>query len=50
MGFALPAALGAKIAHPERPVIALCGDGGLMQLPGELATAAQYNRGKKKPL
>jgi len=42
MGFALPAALGAKIAQPERPVIALCGDGGLMQLPGELATAAQY--------
>jgi len=42
MGFALPAALGIKTAQPQRPVIALCGDGGLMQLLGELATAAQY--------
>jgi len=42
MGFALPAALGIKTAQPQRPLVALCGDGGLMQLLGELATAAQY--------
>ena len=43
MGYGLPAALGAKVAAPDRPVLALCGDGGLAQLPSELATAAQYN-------
>lgn len=42
MGFALPAAIGAALAEPERPVIAFTGDGGLMMCAGELATAAQY--------
>jgi thiamine pyrophosphate-dependent acetolactate synthase large subunit-like protein len=40
LGYALPAAIGAKIARPRRPVVALCGDGGLMFSCQELATAA----------
>ena len=42
MGFALPAAIGAKLAAPERPVIAVMGDGGFMFTAPELATAAQH--------
>jgi len=42
MGFALPAAIGAKIAAPERPVVALIGDGGFMFTATELATAVQH--------
>jgi acetolactate synthase-1/2/3 large subunit len=42
MGFALPAAIGAKIADPGRPVVALCGDGGFMFTAPELATAVQH--------
>jgi 5-guanidino-2-oxopentanoate decarboxylase len=41
LGYALPAAIGAKLAAPQRPVIALIGDGGLMFTVAELATAAQ---------
>jgi len=41
IGCGLPLALGAKVAAPERPVIALCGDGGFLLNVGELATAAQ---------
>jgi acetolactate synthase I/II/III large subunit len=41
MGSALPAAIGAALAKPERPVIAFTGDGGLMMGAAELATAAQ---------
>ena len=41
LGYALPAAIGAKLAAPERPVIALAGDGGLMFTVAELATAAE---------
>ncbi len=40
MANAMPQALGAKIACPDRQVIALCGDGGLSMLMGELLTAA----------
>ncbi|NUT37777.1 MAG: 5-guanidino-2-oxopentanoate decarboxylase [Hamadaea sp.] len=40
LGYALPAAIGAKIARPRRPVVALCGDGGLMFSCQEIATAA----------
>ena len=40
MGFGPPAALGAKIAAPERCVISLVGDGGFGQNPAVLATAA----------
>jgi acetolactate synthase-1/2/3 large subunit len=38
MGFALPAAIGAAIADPGRPVVALTGDGGLLMCAGELLT------------
>jgi thiamine pyrophosphate-dependent acetolactate synthase large subunit-like protein len=41
IGCALPLALGAKIGAPERPVVALCGDGGFLLNVGELATAVQ---------
>jgi acetolactate synthase-1/2/3 large subunit len=43
IGFGLPAAIGAKIAKPERPVVALCGDGGFLFSCQELATAARYH-------
>jgi acetolactate synthase-1/2/3 large subunit len=39
MGFGAPAALGAKIAAPERTVVSLVGDGGFGQNPALLATA-----------
>jgi acetolactate synthase-1/2/3 large subunit len=39
MGFGGPAALGAKLANPEKVVIALIGDGGFGQNPAQLATA-----------
>jgi acetolactate synthase-1/2/3 large subunit len=39
MGFGAPAALGAKLARPDRTVIALVGDGGFGQNPSLLATA-----------
>lgn len=41
MGFGPPAALGAKIAHPNRTVISLVGDGGFGQNPAALATAVE---------
>ncbi|HVN53388.1 MAG TPA: biosynthetic-type acetolactate synthase large subunit [Anaerolineaceae bacterium] len=41
MGFALPAAIGAKFAHPELEVWAIAGDGGFQMTQAELATAAQ---------
>lgn len=41
MGFCLPAAIGAKLAAPERPVVALLGDGGLIMSGMELLTAAR---------
>ena len=41
IGCGLPLALGAKVAAPERPVVALCGDGGFLLNVGELATAVQ---------
>jgi acetolactate synthase-1/2/3 large subunit len=42
LGFALPEALGAKLAKPERPVVAICGDGAFLFTGAELATAVQY--------
>ncbi len=45
LGFGLPAALGAKMARPERQVVALAGDGGFLFTCQELATAAQYGIG-----
>jgi acetolactate synthase-1/2/3 large subunit len=43
LGYALPAALGAKLAQRERPVVALIGDGGLQFTIGELATAVELS-------
>ena len=43
LGFSLPAAIGAKLARPERQVIALCGDGGFMFTAQELSTARQQH-------
>jgi acetolactate synthase-1/2/3 large subunit len=42
LGFAFPTALGAKVACPDRPVVAACGDGGFLYNAQELATAAQH--------
>ena len=42
LGFAFPAALGAKAGKPETPVICITGDGGFQYNLQELATAAQY--------
>jgi len=41
MGFALPGALGAKIACPDRRVLAICGDGGVLMNLQELETAVR---------
>ena len=41
LGYALPAAIGAKIAAPDRQVVALAGDGGLQFTLQELATAVE---------
>ncbi|MFZ4276771.1 5-guanidino-2-oxopentanoate decarboxylase [Streptomyces arboris] len=41
LGYGLPAAVGAKLARPGAPVVALHGDGGLMFTVQELAAAAQ---------
>lgn len=43
MGFGAPAALGAKIAQPDKVVVSLVGDGGFGQNPALLATAAEEN-------
>jgi acetolactate synthase-1/2/3 large subunit len=43
MGFGLPAAIGAAIAHPGRPVAAIVGDGGFQMSFAELATLKRYN-------
>jgi acetolactate synthase-1/2/3 large subunit len=40
MGFSLPAAIAAKLVHPERPVVCFTGDGGLAMVQGELRLAA----------
>jgi acetolactate synthase-1/2/3 large subunit len=41
LGYGLPAAIGAKLARPDAPVIALHGDGGLMFTVAELISAAE---------
>ncbi len=41
MGFALPAALGAKMARPDQDVWVVCGDGGFQMTACELSTLAQ---------
>jgi acetolactate synthase-1/2/3 large subunit len=43
MGYATPAAIAAKLVHPERTVVAFAGDGCFLMTGQELATAAQYD-------
>src|SRR5271169_1694536 len=45
LGSGFPTALGAKVAHPDRPVVAITGDGGFMFGVQELSTAVQFNIG-----
>lgn len=42
LGYALPAAIGARMAHPDREALAVVGDGGLSYAIAELGTAAQH--------
>jgi acetolactate synthase-1/2/3 large subunit len=42
MGYALPAAMAAKLTHPDRDCVAVCGDGGFAMTMNALLTAAQY--------
>jgi acetolactate synthase-1/2/3 large subunit len=41
MGFALPAAIAAKLVYPERTVVAVCGDGGFLMNVQEMETAVR---------
>jgi len=43
MGFALPAAIGAKLAKPDTPVVCIIGDGDFMMSVQELAVCAMYD-------
>jgi len=47
MGFGLPAAIGAKFAHPERLVIDIDGDGSIRMNMGDLETVTTYDLGLK---
>jgi len=42
MGYGMPAAIAAKLAHPTRPVVNVQGDGDFLMTGQELATAVQY--------
>ncbi len=43
MGIAVPGAIGAKLAHPERKVVAVTGDAGFLMNSQEIETAVRYN-------
>jgi acetolactate synthase-1/2/3 large subunit len=43
MGYAVPAAMAARLAEPDRPVVAVCGDGGFAMSIHALMTAVQEN-------
>lgn len=43
MGYSIPAAMGAKVAAPNRCVVAVCGDGSFQMSMMELATMQQHN-------
>jgi acetolactate synthase-1/2/3 large subunit len=47
MGYGLPAAFGAKLAHPGKEVVAFIGDGGFQMTIQELGMCAQWNVGVK---
>lgn len=42
LGWGYGAALGAKVAHPDRPVVCVIGDGGFLYQANELATAVRH--------
>lgn len=42
MGFGVAGAVGAKFAQPDRPVVAVCGDGGFLMTANAVATAVEY--------
>ncbi|WP_209426192.1 thiamine pyrophosphate-binding protein [Pararhodobacter sp. SW119] len=42
MGYGVPAAVSAKLEHPDRPVVCLAGDGDFQMTMNELSTARQY--------
>lgn len=44
MGAGLPSAMGAKLVHPDRKVVAICGDGGFMMNSQELETAVRLKQ------
>jgi len=43
MKFAIPAALGAKLVHPDRPIVAACGDGGFAMTMNGLMSALEQD-------
>ena len=45
MGFGFPAAIGAKIANPKKPVVCITGDGGFQMNIQEMATAVTQGTG-----
>jgi acetolactate synthase-1/2/3 large subunit len=45
LGFAFPTGLGARVAHPDRPVLIVSGDGGFLFNSQELSTAVRYGIG-----
>ena len=45
LGFSFPAAIGAKIACPDTPVVGMIGDGGFLYTSQELATCVRHNIG-----
>ncbi|TWT03126.1 thiamine pyrophosphate-dependent enzyme [Reyranella sp. CPCC 100927] len=42
LGYGFPTALGVKVAHPDRPVVSITGDGGFLFGGSDLATAMQF--------
>lgn len=44
MGAGLPSAMASKLVYPDRPVVAICGDGGFMMNSQELETAVRLNQ------
>jgi acetolactate synthase-1/2/3 large subunit len=43
MGYGVPAAIAARLLHPDRPVVAFVGDGGMLMTGQEIATALHHN-------
>ena len=41
MGYALPAAMAARMVYPDQPIVAFCGDGGFLMAVAELQTAVR---------